>query len=107
MNDTFCCTRGPEEMSGIFKSELQFLETCLRGNPKSYGVWNHRCFIMETMDAPDWARELQLCNVFLEYDERNCECYCVLCCCCLCMCVCVGGVTRVFEESMIGEENIM
>ncbi|WAR12516.1 PGTA-like protein, partial [Mya arenaria] len=55
-----------EEVCELFKTELQFLESCLRGNPKSYGVWNHRCFVMDTMAEPDWKKELQLCNLFLE-----------------------------------------
>ena len=57
----------------LMKDELGFLESCLKVNPKSYGAWHHRSFIMENMPSPDWERELQLCNTFLEYDERNCE----------------------------------
>ncbi|XP_052232388.1 geranylgeranyl transferase type-2 subunit alpha-like isoform X3 [Dreissena polymorpha] len=68
-------TKSEVEMCDIYTQELQFLETCLRGNPKSYGVWNHRYFIMETMATPDWKTELQLCNLFLEYDERNFHCW--------------------------------
>ncbi|XP_052816864.1 geranylgeranyl transferase type-2 subunit alpha-like [Mya arenaria] len=67
--------RSAEEVCELFKTELQFLESCLRGNPKSYGVWNHRCFVMDTMAEPDWKKELQLCNLFLEYDERNFHCW--------------------------------
>ncbi|XP_070574046.1 geranylgeranyl transferase type-2 subunit alpha-like [Ptychodera flava] len=65
----------PEEMEAIFKKELSFLESCLRQNPKSYGVWHHRCFVMDTMPNPDWSLELTLCNKFLEYDERNFHCW--------------------------------
>jgi geranylgeranyl transferase type-2 subunit alpha len=55
------------------ENELHFLETCLKVNPKSYGTWHHRSFILENIPNPDWARELELCNKFLEYDERNCK----------------------------------
>ena len=65
--------RSEEEMQTMFANELNFLESCLRNNPKSYGSWHHRCFVMDIMATPDWKHELQLCNLFLEYDERNCE----------------------------------
>ena len=66
-------SRPAEEMQELFTQELNFLESCLRNNPKSYGTWHHRCFVMDTMPRPNWKHELQLCNLFLEYDERNCE----------------------------------
>ena len=28
---------------------------------------------METIPEPDWKRQLELCNQYLEYDERNCK----------------------------------
>ncbi|XP_060587965.1 geranylgeranyl transferase type-2 subunit alpha-like [Ruditapes philippinarum] len=71
----FVIIRPEDEVHELFKGELQFLEACLRLNPKSYGVWNHRCFVMETMAKPDWKQELQLCNLFLDYDERNFHCW--------------------------------
>ncbi|ESO94984.1 hypothetical protein LOTGIDRAFT_160736 [Lottia gigantea] len=64
-----------EELNKLFEEELYFLESCLKVNPKSYGTWHHRCFVMTTMPIPDWTRELQLCNKFLEYDERNFHCW--------------------------------
>ncbi|XP_074975040.1 geranylgeranyl transferase type-2 subunit alpha isoform X2 [Caretta caretta] len=65
----------PEEMQSLCRGELSFLETCLRVNPKSYGTWHHRCWVMGHVPHPDWARELELCAKFLESDERNFHCW--------------------------------
>ncbi|NP_001086755.1 Rab geranylgeranyltransferase alpha [Xenopus laevis] len=67
--------RSDEEMQSLCSGELSFLENCLRVSPKSYGTWYHRCWIMKIMPKPDWARELALCNRFLEIDERNFHCW--------------------------------
>lgn len=64
-----------EFVQKLMQDELGFLESCLKVNPKSYGAWHHRSFILENMPHPDWERELQLCNTFLEYDERNFHCW--------------------------------
>ncbi|KAH9515496.1 hypothetical protein Btru_011176 [Bulinus truncatus] len=63
------------QLQKMFQSELYFLEMCLKKNPKSYGSWHHRCFVMDNMPHPDWNREIELCNQFLQYDERNFHCW--------------------------------
>lgn len=65
----------PDEMQALYKAELSFLESCLCVNPKSYGTWHHRCWVMEHIPEPDWVRELELCGKFLESDERNFHCW--------------------------------
>ncbi|XP_072013329.1 geranylgeranyl transferase type-2 subunit alpha-like [Amphiura filiformis] len=64
-----------EEVQEIFDKELSFLESCLQVNPKSYGVWHHRGWILDHMPKPDWQQEVKLCNLFLQYDERNFHCW--------------------------------
>ncbi|XP_067934771.1 geranylgeranyl transferase type-2 subunit alpha-like [Watersipora subatra] len=59
----------------LFDEELSFLVSCLTYNPKSYGSWEHRCFVLLHHPKADWERELTLCNKFLTYDERNFHCW--------------------------------
>lgn len=65
-------------MAALVKTELGFLESCLRVNPKSYGTWHHRCWLLGRLPDPNWSRELELCARFLEVDERNCTCLLIL-----------------------------
>jgi len=60
-------------MQKIYESELSFVESCLKQNPKSYGSWHHRGWVSPRLPRPDWARELGLCDRCLSLDERNCE----------------------------------
>lgn len=56
----------------LCKNELTFIENCLKVNYKSYGTWHHRYWLIEFMNEPNLQREIQLCNQFLQMDERNC-----------------------------------
>ena len=69
----FLVSRTGDVLAKICEKELHFVEQCLRMNPKCYSSWHQRCWIMDKMEAPDWKRELDLCNKYLEYDERNCK----------------------------------
>jgi geranylgeranyl transferase type-2 subunit alpha len=55
--------------------ELEFLTMCLKKNPKSYGVWHQRRWIMEISPTPAWTEELANCTKFLMLDERNFHCW--------------------------------
>ncbi|XP_059612784.1 geranylgeranyl transferase type-2 subunit alpha [Phlebotomus argentipes] len=66
---------GEEELKDLHKGDLLFTEQCLQVNPKSYGAWHHRGWILETRPDPDWKRELELCTRYLKLDERNFLCW--------------------------------
>lgn len=61
------------EDSTLFDKDLGFTELCLAVQPKSYGAWHHRSWILENSPKPDWNREVNLCTLFLKKDERNCK----------------------------------
>lgn len=65
------CKRTAEYGAG----ELLLTEAALQKNPKSYGAWSHRAWAMETFPDMDWHKELQLCKIFLERDDRNFHCW--------------------------------
>ncbi|ORX50397.1 protein prenylyltransferase [Piromyces finnis] len=60
-----------EEKEKKFETELEFQEKCVRKKPKSYWAWNHRRWILENMEKPNWKRELLLVNGMLNLDTRN------------------------------------
>ncbi|RKP08587.1 hypothetical protein THASP1DRAFT_15477, partial [Thamnocephalis sphaerospora] len=51
--------------------ELRFVEEAVQKQPKSYWIWNHRGWTLETMPQPDWKRELKLVSMMLNLDSRN------------------------------------
>ncbi|XP_069044921.1 geranylgeranyl transferase type-2 subunit alpha [Lepisosteus oculatus] len=67
--------RAEQEVQALYESELGFLEQCLKVNPKSYGSWHHRGWVTGRLPRPDWARELGLCERFLQTDDRNFHCW--------------------------------
>jgi geranylgeranyl transferase type-2 subunit alpha len=66
-------TADNEENNSLFDKDLGFTEICLQVQPKSYGAWHHRVWILENSPNPDWNREVNLCTLYLKKDERNCE----------------------------------
>ncbi|XP_017584452.1 PREDICTED: geranylgeranyl transferase type-2 subunit alpha, partial [Corvus brachyrhynchos] len=55
-------------------SELSFVGQCLGVNPKSYGAWHHRGWVLGHAAAPPAGREdLALRERLLAADPRNCE----------------------------------
>ena len=71
-------------MQESLSEELVFLQEIFQSNPKSYWIFNHRRWCLETMPNPDWKKELYLVEKMLELDARNCNdnnniiCYYVL-----------------------------
>ncbi|CDS12694.1 hypothetical protein LRAMOSA04880 [Lichtheimia ramosa] len=55
----------------IYVDDLQFFMQLIRINPKSYWLWNHRRWCLESMPNPDWMAELGLVEKLLAMDARN------------------------------------
>lgn len=63
--------KGSKHTAEDGEGELTLTEMALQKNPKSYGAWSHRAWAMGAFPNMDWDRELRLCNLLLEQDERN------------------------------------
>ncbi|XP_046399460.1 geranylgeranyl transferase type-2 subunit alpha [Ischnura elegans] len=68
-------TKTPEEYEEMLKGELKMIEAALRPNPKSYGAWHHRMWVMESMKNPPVSHDLMLCGKLLSMDARNFHCW--------------------------------
>ncbi|XP_018017838.1 geranylgeranyl transferase type-2 subunit alpha [Hyalella azteca] len=73
----------PQTWKELASSELSVVASCLQANPKSYGAWHHRFWVLQQLcnDISEedqqkvWKEELELCNLFLSKDERNFHCW--------------------------------
>jgi len=64
-----------EDKSKLHLSELKWLESLVATHPKSYWVWFHRQWLTTRVDEMDWKREIELCDLALESDQRNFHCW--------------------------------
>ncbi|KAI9282574.1 hypothetical protein BY458DRAFT_496667 [Sporodiniella umbellata] len=55
----------------VFQEELLLLLQLIKSNPKSYWLWNHRFWCLQTMPNPNWQAELGLVDKMLQFDARN------------------------------------
>jgi len=60
--------------SSVRDEELQMSTDAIMKNPKAYGAWWHRCWIMQRFDV-NYDAELKLCSEFLHQDQRNFHCW--------------------------------
>eukprot|EP00238_Polyblepharides_amylifera_P012522 CAMPEP_0196584788 /NCGR_PEP_ID=MMETSP1081-20130531/48475_1 /TAXON_ID=36882 /ORGANISM="Pyramimonas amylifera, Strain CCMP720" /LENGTH=459 /DNA_ID=CAMNT_0041906131 /DNA_START=56 /DNA_END=1435 /DNA_ORIENTATION=+ len=58
----------------LLDAELALVERALHKNPKSYGAWHHRKWVV-AQGQSDLQRELVLCGRLLDLDCRNFHCW--------------------------------
>ncbi|KAJ2822354.1 Rab geranylgeranyltransferase [Coemansia furcata] len=59
------------QRQGMLDAELGFLFEIIRKNIKSYWMWNHRVWTLNSMPKADWQKELALVAQLLSLDARN------------------------------------
>jgi hypothetical protein len=65
--------RSNNEWNQKLENELIVIEISLKDNPKSYCAWHHRTWVIEQLSNPYWEGEFNLCNKYLDLDDRNCK----------------------------------
>lgn len=68
------CRISSELGSIIRDQELNLSKEAIMKNPKAYGAWWHRIWVMQRF-ASDYQQELKLCSQFLDADQRNFHCW--------------------------------
>jgi len=63
-----------ESAAAICEAEMSLSADGIRRNPKSYGAWHHREWIIHRFDV-NYSQELELCKEFLRQDQRNFHCW--------------------------------
>lgn len=63
-----------DKLIKFLENEISLTEQCLLSNPKSYGAWHHRYWILDHHPKPNWKKEFDLCTKYLTLDDRNCRC---------------------------------
>jgi geranylgeranyl transferase type-2 subunit alpha len=58
----------------IVEKEMQLSQKAILKNPKSYGAWYHRIWILQRFEV-NINHEIELCNRFLVTDQRNFHCW--------------------------------
>ncbi|XP_022919133.1 geranylgeranyl transferase type-2 subunit alpha [Onthophagus taurus] len=64
-----------EDLIKFLENEIKLTESCLLNNPKSYGSWHHRYWILDHHPKPNWNQEFNLCTKYLSLDDRNFHCW--------------------------------
>ena len=64
-----------EDIGSVVRDgEMKLSQEAIMKNPKSYGAWWHRVWIMQRFQC-DYIAEIGLCTQFLMEDERNFHCW--------------------------------
>jgi len=64
-----------EQFQKLCNDELELTEYALLKNSKSYSAWQHRLWILAIIPKPNFKREFQLNEAYLQKDGRNLHCW--------------------------------
>ncbi|KAG2228636.1 hypothetical protein INT48_007089 [Thamnidium elegans] len=64
-------SKDAEKEQKLYQNELVFFLQLIKINPKSYWLWNHRIWCLQTMPLPDWKAELGLVDKMLTMDALH------------------------------------